>query len=214
MNGTSGSTSFVDSSLNSYTITSNGDAQISTAEVKFGSGSSIFDGSGDYLHVTDMTSVKLGYNNTPFTVELWVYRTLTETTEVFFAKHGGVANWNGTNGLAFELYIDSSDYLNWNFYGTGGLVYLNDSASIPDSQWVHLAVSYDGITTRMFVDGVLLGNTSTDNYGNTTQADKLQISGEVDDSFCLNGYIDDFRIMDTCEYTSNFTPPSSQFPDP
>jgi len=46
-NGTNGSTTFTDSSVNNHTITRNGNAQISTTQSKFGGSSMYFDGNGD-----------------------------------------------------------------------------------------------------------------------------------------------------------------------
>ena len=45
--GTNGSTTIVDSSSSSKTVTAVGDAQISTAQSKFGGSSIYFDGTGD-----------------------------------------------------------------------------------------------------------------------------------------------------------------------
>ena len=47
--GTNGSTTFKDDSINNHTITAYGNAQISTAQSKFGGSSIYFDGNGDYL---------------------------------------------------------------------------------------------------------------------------------------------------------------------
>jgi hypothetical protein len=49
--GANGSTTIVDSSPSPKTVTAVGNAQISTAQSKFGGSSLAFDGSGDYLTV-------------------------------------------------------------------------------------------------------------------------------------------------------------------
>ena len=48
MNGANGSTSFLDSSRFGHTVTANGNAQVSTAQSKFGGASAAFDGNGDF----------------------------------------------------------------------------------------------------------------------------------------------------------------------
>ena len=48
MDGTNGSTTFTDSSLNGLTVTAVGNAQISTTQSKYGGASGYFDGTGDY----------------------------------------------------------------------------------------------------------------------------------------------------------------------
>src|SRR5690606_25450842 len=49
MDGADGSTMFIDSSANGLTVTANGNAQIDTAQSKFGGAAALFDGNGDYL---------------------------------------------------------------------------------------------------------------------------------------------------------------------
>ena len=51
--GTDGSQSFYDSSPSGHTITAYGQAQVDTGVVKFGSGSLLLDGNGDYLFWND-----------------------------------------------------------------------------------------------------------------------------------------------------------------
>ena len=58
--GTNGSTAIVDSSSNAHAITVNGDAQISTAQSKFGGASMYFDGTGDYITAPSDSSFDFG----------------------------------------------------------------------------------------------------------------------------------------------------------
>ncbi len=54
MNGADGSTTFTDSATGgSHTWTAYGNAQIDTAQNKFGGASGLFDGSGDYIDTPD-----------------------------------------------------------------------------------------------------------------------------------------------------------------
>ena len=68
--GTNGSTTFTDASLRMNPITANGDAQISTAQSKFGDSSAYFDGTGDYLSVADREDFDFGTSN--FTIDFGV----------------------------------------------------------------------------------------------------------------------------------------------
>jgi hypothetical protein len=68
-NGINGSTSIIDSSPSPKTVTAFGNAQISTAQSKFGGSSIAFDGTGDYLTVPDNDNFALGNGN--FTIECW-----------------------------------------------------------------------------------------------------------------------------------------------
>ncbi len=69
MDGSNGSTNFVDSAQ-SRSVTANGNAQISTSQYKFGGASGYFDGSGDYLTVPDSSDWTFGTGD--FTIDLWV----------------------------------------------------------------------------------------------------------------------------------------------
>ncbi|MDY6790539.1 MAG: hypothetical protein SWH54_04640, partial [Thermodesulfobacteriota bacterium] len=53
MDGTDGSTLFTDDGVTGHTVTPYGNAQIDTAYKKFGTGSGLFDGDGDYLSILD-----------------------------------------------------------------------------------------------------------------------------------------------------------------
>ena len=70
-NGINGSTSIIDSSPSPKTVTAFGNAQISTAQSKFGGASIAFDGVSDYLTVASSAGLTFGTGD--FTIELWLY---------------------------------------------------------------------------------------------------------------------------------------------
>jgi hypothetical protein len=79
-NGTNGSTTITDNSPSPKTVTAVGNAQISTAQSKFGGASIAFDGSGDYLTVLNSSQFNFGVDD--FTIEAWFYRTSTAQFEI------------------------------------------------------------------------------------------------------------------------------------
>lgn len=71
--------------------------------------------------------------------------------------------------------------------------------------YIHIAVSYDGIAYRVFIGGNLL---------NTVVSRLKVVNGSyfcfgraADNSNHLNGAIDDFAYVSYCKYITNFTPP-------
>lgn len=208
------SRNFVDSSPNNFTVTRFGNVQISPSIKRLGSGSAYFDGSGDYLQTT-ISNWSPGASGEPFTIELWIYRLSGGgSTQVFIAKHGGVNAWNGTNGLNFNFYYTGT-ILYFEYWGNGGVRSISNTISLPLNQWIHLAVSYDGTTTRIFVNGVLQQTVSTISYVAPTNAPTLEIAGQISGTFPFNGYIDELRITKgVAKYTLNFTPPTAELPDP
>src|SRR5262245_1699237 len=69
--GTDTSTTFTDENAagSSHIWTAHGDAQIDTADFKFGAASGLFDGTGDYIDTPDHVDFNLASNN--FTIDFW-----------------------------------------------------------------------------------------------------------------------------------------------
>lgn len=82
--------------------------------------------------------------------------------------------------------------------------------------WTHLAVSYDGTKSRIFLNGVLDSEVSSGilkaNGSYDVGIGRNLYGGGYD--FYLNGYIDELRITKgTARYISAFTVPTKAFPD-
>ena len=197
--GTNGSTAIVDSSTNNHAITVNGDAQISTAQSKFGGSSMKFDGTGDYLTLPSDSSLDISTG--AYTVELWIYFESAPSTNIILGFAG-----TSTTGNAQLLY--SSSNLVWQTRGTG--TYQTAYSWTPStSTWYHLAVSWNGTNNlRMFIDGQLV---ATNTVSPAINQNGLNIGG-ASDGYGTHGYIDDLRITKgVARYTSNFTPPTASF---
>jgi hypothetical protein len=177
-----------------------GNAQISTAQSKWGGGS-ISVSSGNYL--TAPSNVLLPFGTGDFTIEFWAY-------------------WNGG---AFSTYATAIDTRNGSFAGglaiaaniTTGAWYVSISAQeilgtvAAAASWQHIAVTRSGTSLRLFVNGTQTGSTytSSDNFSNTT----LRVGVRPDNQYPWNGYLDDIRITrGLARYTANFTPPTAPFP--
>jgi len=181
------------------TITANGDAQLSTAEKKFGTASLLLDGTGDYASVTAQDD--FGFGTGDFTVEGWIYLTdLVGTQQVFDFRAGAVGDIAATvyvsNGGQIRYYTDSADRI------TG--------STLNSATWYHVALVKESGSTKLYIDGTQVGSTYTDvnNYGTTKP---LTIGSRYDGGNEFGGYIDEVRIIKgTAEYTGNFTPSVSR----
>ena len=194
-NGSNGSTTIIDSSPSPKTVTAVGNAQISTAQSKFGGSSIAFDGTGDCLAATiDPINIR----STPFTIESWS----NISTRSNYGILGGITN---------DFYVFS----NYN-----GIVYTGDGVinnisftetALPLGAWFHAALTFDGTTYRAFINGTQQGSSTTllKNYVLTS----VTIGGHVASSRLTTGLIDDLRITKVARYTANFTPPTAPFPD-
>ena len=203
--GTDGSTTIVDSSSSPKTVTVFGDAQISTAQSKFGGASIAFDGSGDYLTLPGGSAFEFGTRD--FTVELWYRPGLLSGARIILdtrgAGQGSITNrWViNTDGFSLSVVVANTIYVS-------GTLQLNT--------WHFIAISRVAGTTRIFLDGSQLGSNISDtaNYGVGTARPIIGADGNSPANLNLNGYIDDLRITKgVARYTSNFTPPTAPFPD-
>ena len=198
-NGTNGSTTITDSSPTPKTVTAVGNAQISTAQSKFGGASIAFDENGDYLTLASNPNLALGSGD--FTIEMWVYSTATGVTQNFLdaraSSTGYAVQKNSSNEITFYSEVAGSFIVN---------------AALTANQWVHVAIVRSSGTITLYLDG-----TSADTGANTSNyTSQIAVIGA---RFSKNqqyytGYIDDLRITKgIARYTANFTPPAAQFPD-
>jgi hypothetical protein len=195
MDGSNGSTTFADSSSNNFTISVFGNAQVSTTDPKFGTGSLTLDGNGDYLTTPANTAFAFGTGD--YTVECWVYVNSGNSNDGLFTFGDQIA------GLALAVYSGQWFLSN---AGSGG----NSMGPVTTEAWQHLAVTRSGSSWKMFVNGTQLGSTYTDST-NLTQ-NQLKIGYYYDNSFAISARIDEFRVTKgVARYTANFTPPTAPF---
>jgi len=212
-NGTNGSTTFTDSSSNNHTITANGNAQISTAQSKFGGASMYFDGSGDYLTIADDTSFHVGSGD--FTIEFWIYRSTAVDMNIINKRTSSAAS---VQWLYFQINASgvlrlwaTSDNSNWDIANSFNF----GNTALSTGQWYHIALVRNVQEFATYVNGTKSSNTFTSSASITTGGtNTVQIGGDpAFNGGYVNGYIDDFRITKgVARYTSNFTSPTAQLP--
>jgi hypothetical protein len=179
-----------------------GNAQISTAQSKFGGSSMYFDGTGDYL-ITNSSVANSAFGTGDFTVEFWLYTNAGSTTY-------NVIDWRppSTQGAYFAFYLSSGVPV----YYTSSADRITGGSAIPATTWTHVAISRSGTSTRMFINGTQSGSTYTDSTNYLGVANRPAIGGGgLDTGSLLNGYIDDLRVTKFARYTSNFTAPTAPF---
>jgi hypothetical protein len=211
--GTNGSTTIVDSSPSPKTVTAFGNAQISTAQSKFGGASMYFDGSGDYL--TAPSNTGWGFGAGDFTIESWVYLTqsIRHTLLAVGSQVGGIAINIDQDGGAQRPPGSPAGTQSIQVCRSGTAIDNWFVTSIPSNAWFYLAVCRLSSSLFVFLNGSQVGSSQT-NSKNFAQAE-LVIGYDGDKiSFPFSGYIDDLRITKgVARYTSNFTPPTAPFPD-
>jgi len=202
-NGTNGSTTITDNSPTPKTVTAVGNAQISTAQSKFGGASIAFDGDGDYLTVPNNSQFQIG--NGSFTVEFFL-RLVANSTPTFGQSLVSVRNTGAANGWSVNHYLGQLiGIIAGQSSGLQGSMALNT--------WQHIALTYDGANGRLFLDGTLLVTFAATPVDNTNP---LVVCNEplFDNNRSSNCFIDDLRITKgVARYIANFSPPTEPFPD-
>ena len=210
------STTFIDNSTNNFTITNNGDAKPVTQN-PFGftsaltngytantvGGSAYFDGSGDYLSVTNNPdSYAFGSGN--FTIEMWVNFSALPGTGAYivFYDNRSAASSGGTTRTTITLKGNTVVY----YANAGDRI---TSGTVVTNQWYHLALCRSGTSTRLFLNGVQAGTTYTDTTVYTNATNRPLIGGDGDAvASAFTGYISDLRVIKgTALYTGPFVPP-------
>ena len=200
MDGTNGSTSFIDSGPNALTVTAAANAQISTTQSKYGGSAGYFDGTGDYLTIANYGSL-FTFGTGDFTVEAWVYVTSSGTSFSFLLTEGFSTD--------FAFYVDNTRLGMWDGASSS---YYSSADSVPLNQWVHVAFSRSGGFIRGFVNGVLTGSVSNSRNMTNSQAVRVVASSTYPNSSTC--YVDELRVTKgVARFTSNFTPPTKAYPN-
>ena len=206
------------------TITVNGNAVANeltpgllTNVVKSGGSSAItgsveFDGTGDYLSLADTTDFDIGLNNEPFTWEVWFNMTspTTVTNNLGLNRGGGTAGWNSTDGHQYQAFHYTDNKLYWQFWnGSSNVSVTSNANEVSVGSWNHFAVTYDGTTTRGFLNGIQFPTTSTSNYAKPSSSNISRIGTEASGSNFGSKFQSNIRIIKgTALYTSDFIPPT------
>jgi len=210
-NGTDGQTSYTTEDDGARTVTFVANAQLDTAQQKFGTASLLGDGIGDYCTVPASTDWTFGTGN--FTIDFWVRFNATAATAIIIGQGTAWANFWGlflsVNGTQLEIWVRDGNVSRLNF-------------SVPWTPsidtWYHVAIVRNGTTSGdwfWFVDGTALTKTLLAGGYDASFVDlgaTLNILDGYQSNEPLNGWIDELRIVKgIAKWTSNFTPPTSEY---
>jgi hypothetical protein len=176
--------------------TSPSGAVASSAQSIFYGGSFLFNGSGDYIAVTDNADFAFGTGNS--TVEMWVYPNTLVSNDVLY---DGRQSTGGT-ATGFSIVVNSSGIVQT--YTAGGYR-CTSTSTLSVGKWSHIAVVRSSGTDTLFIDGI--AQADTDTLGGNYTDQKCRIGSDVNGSEAWGGYIADFRLYKgAAKYTSNFSP--------
>jgi hypothetical protein len=192
---------FQDHSSTGHTVTAT-NAVISTTQVQssLGTHSIAFDGTGDYLTISDHAD--FDYTG-DFTIELWFWCNNTTGAGLITHHNAGVANV----GLFLNRGAANAGKINWQC-DVSPAWNVNLGSGLNDGTWHHLAWVRSGTAANnntLYIDGTSAGTQSNTNTSLAVTSD-IGIGYYINDnSNYMNGYIDEVRVSHTARYTANFT---------
>ena len=163
-------------------------------------GSLHFDGSGDYVRISSIADLSSG----SWTIEGWYYFEADPNTPS--NSHLWALNSAAVNGYAQLVLFGTT--LSIQQRGTGTY---NSSGTydFDVNRWYHVASVWNNSasTMRVYVNGEQVIASSVNPIQNAGNGFSLGADGYG--SSTITGFVSDFRIKQTAEYTAEFTPPSA-----
>ena len=208
--GSDGSATITDSALGgAHTWARSNQAQIDTAQKKFGTGSILFDGSGDKVNSSTFNLADLGAGD--WTIDCWVK----------------INSWATSHGCIFGEYTNNQNLLYWylgtsgtsvfahatgNVFNIGGISLGAGSLSL--GIWYHLAIVRWGGTYSQYLNGEL--KTRVVDYDNITTSPSGghnvgHFTNNGSSNFWQNGWIEEYRVSNVARWTKSFTPQTIQY---
>jgi len=137
--------------------------------------------SGSYIRLTDFSSADFANS---YTFSWWGKFTQTSNHMM----------WGYSNGNRLNLYMMGGNFY-WNTGDGGGNPFNVSASTYADNMWHHMAVTGDGTTTKLYIDGEFKNNAKT--YKPITGTILVLNGWDAGTQYKFNGDLSDFRIYAT-----------------
>lgn len=183
MEGPNNGTSFKDFSPSPKPISAFGNTKISTAQSKWGKGSGVFDGTGDYLTTSDQSGLTFGTDS--ITIEFHIFPTTVSGYHalVDFRPAGSSGNY-----LVIDMLNAAIRVL------VGSTVKITQSGTLSANTWAHVRLAKNGSSATLFVNANSFGSASiSESLLVGASRPIIGVSG-FDYLYGYAGYMQDLRI--------------------
>ena len=204
------------------TIVMNGQAKaceltpgLLTPVPKSGAGSAItgsveFSGTTDYLTVPNNTDLRLA--DSDFTIEFWATISKVDSSYTAFALF---ENSSALRSYILEVRSNGAVRFEWWYNGSSSNNITTGTGAIEVNEWYHYAVSRNGATLKLFINGIEVGSSDvgTNSFFNNTVT-PFMIGGMFQSGVHTQkwqGNISNLRVVKgTALYTDDFIPPTRE----
>lgn len=202
-NGADASTTFPDESpIERGNAVVNGNVQVDTAQFQFGTGSILFDGSGDFLTFAHSDDWEFGAGS--FTIDWYERRSAAAIGKTAISRDATstfapfILGYDDNTG-SLDVYITSNG-------ASFDIANAKNLGTFTVDVWSHRAIARDGTTFYLFKDGVIT-DTWTSSAAIFASANPLSI-GRTQGFLDFSGHMEQIRITKgRALWTANFTPP-------
>jgi len=215
-----------------HDLTAQADAQIDTAQSKFGGSALLLDGVNDRVTASDSSDYPEGANN--WTLDVWVRLANLSQNAMLFCQR----NDQDDDNNFWYWRVNSTGYMRFEAKTAGSTAvdYTTTDNQLSTGQWYHLCLVRKGGDLYFFVDGSLCSTNISDSLGPTESigyhSHDLSLGGNVgsDGNIYseLDGWMDEARICDNVAlddsedplyissgtYSDGFTPPTEAYSAP
>jgi hypothetical protein len=175
---------------NGSAFTANGNAQLSTAQAKFGPSSLLLDGTDDF--VTSVNNIDLSSGD--FTVDMWI-----RPTNVTGYK--GI--WQTGTSTTEQSYLLGNQV----YWTVSPSTIISSSVTVSAGVWTMLSYEREGNVHRIYKNGTL-----EDTFTTANKPDNGVFSVGKNGFGDFNGYIDEVRLSSVARYEgTSFTEPTASY---
>jgi len=209
---------FLTEEINTATFTTTGvpPATFDLVTKKFGTSSIVFDdtatstwwGSGNPVTLNAPTGTNLvGLTN--FTISFWVNPTEASSGNDLYVGQHKTDQWP-------SWYLRKYDNKVWFVAGTSGFLFTS-SGYLSTNNWNHIAVVKSGNVYKLFINGITRHTVTKSDADYTGTMGYFSIGAGRDHGFTyhnFDGYIDEFWIKNTAEWSTDFSVPTAPITTP
>jgi len=185
-------------------IVVNGNAQIDTAQSKFGGSSVLLDGDNDSLSIAGGSNFVF---EDDFTFEFWVRIQDNGASQVILSNRPSTGF---STGQFYIQWADADNKFQWGISGASAVLSTN---TFSYNTFYHIALVRDSSRVQLYVNGTAEGSqlSTADSNDVGTNGQTTVYVGLLGSTFDFLGHIDELRISNSARYSTGFTPTTSAF---